>query len=149
MDSYVRINTDGMDRLSARLAMLPDIVAKAALDIQSIAVGSITSGQKSGIVYVRGGRHHQASAPGEAPASDTGFLAASIHARKADLRGLTWEVSADAEYAQELEIVKGRPFMLPALAAVRPAFLNAVSRALLGRSLSRQGKQGRIRQGGD
>lgn len=138
--SSVRIDTQGIDRLHARVSRLPDLVAKAAMDIASIAAESITSGNKSGLVYTRGGRAHVASAPGEAPASDTGFLAASIHPRRADVRGYTWEVSADAEYAQELEMVKNRPFMLPALVAVRPVFLRAVRAVLLGKAPPGQGR---------
>ncbi len=49
-----------------------------ATDIQSIAKLSLVRGSKSGIVYKRRGVSHQASAPGQAPASDTGDLFNSI-----------------------------------------------------------------------
>lgn len=42
------------------------------------AVSLITSGAKTGRVYTRDGVKHQASAPGESPAGDTGDLAGKI-----------------------------------------------------------------------
>ena len=78
---------------------------------------SITGGTRTGHVYVRDGKPHQASAPGEPPASDTGQLADSIVEQEfpAELRV---EVSAHAPYAADLEFgnskILERPFMRPA-----------------------------------
>lgn len=50
--------------------------------VEERAVELITSGPKTGRIYRRRGVEHQASAPGEAPASDTGTL---VNARRIDL----------------------------------------------------------------
>lgn len=71
------------------------------------------SGPKSGRRYGT----HIASAPGEAPARDTGYLAASIQAVRIDYAKM-WVVNAGTDYAEGLEFgtpeIKPRPFMLPA-----------------------------------
>ena len=57
-----------------------EIVKGGAQLIRGEAVKSIQSGAKSGIVYEKYNprRTHRASAPGEAPASDTGNLVSKI-----------------------------------------------------------------------
>lgn len=63
---------------------------------------------------------HQASAPGEAPATDTGKLLSSI---VSDAQGLKAWVEARSAYAVHLEHgtrhMAARPFMLPAIEANR------------------------------
>jgi phage gpG-like protein len=78
------------------------IVQGTAQNIRTHAIKSIQRGTKSGIVYEKTSpkRTHRASAPGEAPATDTGRLAGSI---RADIEGLKAEVVADTEYAAWLE----------------------------------------------
>lgn len=70
-------------------------------------------GIKSGIAYGT----HIASAPGEAPAIDTGLLRASIQAKRITY-AQTWVVNAGTDYAEGLEFgtprIAPRPFMLPA-----------------------------------
>lgn len=79
----------------------------------------IMDGQKTGRIYRRRGVEHQASAPGEAPASDTGRLVQSAHTEyePADLSG---EAIWSTEYAKPLEYgtqkIAPRPFARPALA---------------------------------
>jgi len=108
------------------------IVQGTAQNIRTHAIKSIQRGTKSGIVYEKTSpkRTHRASAPGEAPATDTGRLAGSI---RADIEGLKAEVVADTEYAAWLEFgtqnIQPRPFLVPALEVERPkwnARLNAV-----------------------
>lgn len=92
----------------------------------------VMDGQKSGRIYRRRGAEHQASAPGEAPASDTGRLVQSGHTEVLTegqiVRGrVTWSTA----YALKLEVgtekVAPRPFVRPALAATK----GAVERALI------------------
>jgi HK97 gp10 family phage protein len=70
-------------------------------------------GQKSGRVYGK----HQASAPGEAPARDSGNLAGSI--RTLPMGPHTVTVSIGAEYAAYLEFgtvrMEPRPYVKPAV----------------------------------
>ena len=79
----------------------------------------IMDGQKTGRIYRRRGVEHQASAPGEAPASDTGRLVQSAHSEfdPADLSG---EAIWSTDYAEDLEFgtskMAPRPYARPALA---------------------------------
>lgn len=79
----------------------------------------IMDGQKTGRMYRRRGVEHQASAPGEAPASDTGRLVQSARSEyePADLSG---EAIWSTDYAEALEFgtskMAPRPYARPALA---------------------------------
>ena len=87
-----------------------------ALMTQADAQRRVLKGPKTGRIYGR----HQASAPGEAPANDTGFLAGSI---RIDINQ-KWEVDlrALAPYAVHLEYgtrkMAPRPFLRPAAESV-------------------------------
>jgi len=103
-------------------AELQSMLRRAAERIAARARIAIQSPPKTGRIYERGGKVHQASAPGEAPATDTGFLVNSIGSRSAGHH--VAEVFAGASYAIELELgtsrMEPRPFMLPAAQAERP-----------------------------
>lgn len=105
--------------LSARVEQL---LLQGAWDIAARARVRIQSPPKTGRLYQRGSRWHQASAPGESPATDYGFLVNSIFARPAGIQ--TAEVVAQAEYAAELEFgnsrIEPRPYMAPAIADAAP-----------------------------
>lgn len=111
-----------------------------------IAEGSrlLASPPKTGRIYERDNprRIHQASAPGEAPATDLGFLIASSEARyPADpnpnlIRGVAnWA----ADYAADLELgtmkIAPRPYARPALDTVSPEFLAAMRAEVAGVTL--------------
>lgn len=74
---------------------------------------------KSGHIY----GSHQASAPGEAPAIDTGVLVNSI---QTEIDGLTAVVGTNQEYAPVLEFggakMAPRPFLASAFEAAAPEF---------------------------
>jgi hypothetical protein len=88
--------------------------------VRAEAVRLIESPPKTGRIYRRRGVEHQASAPGEAPAADTGTLAGSI-ITEFDRSELLGTVAATAVYAQALELgtprIRPRPYMRPALIA--------------------------------
>jgi HK97 gp10 family phage protein len=102
---------------------LENIVRGTAQNIRGHAIKSILRGQKSGTEYQKYSpkRKHRASAPGQAPATDTGRLAGSI---AANIDGKKAEIVANAEYAAWLEFgtqeIKPRPFMFPAMELERP-----------------------------
>ena len=104
---------------------IAQIVNGTAQNIRTHAIKSIQRGTKSGIVYEKTSpkRTHKASAPGEAPATDTGLLANSI---QADIEGRQATVFTDLEYAAWLEFgtqkIEPRPFMFPAMEKERPAW---------------------------
>jgi hypothetical protein len=95
------------------------IVKEIAFGIEAQAKLSMTE-PKHGREYKRRGRVHVASAPGEAPAVDTGFLINSI---QTDVKSNTEAVvTIAAEYAELLEFEKDRPFVRPAIDNVLKRF---------------------------
>ena len=124
---------------------LKTAVKKGAVMIHRDAVMSVQRGPKTGRKYGK----HRASAPGEAPASDTGRLASSIVMIEEDA-GLSWRILAKTKYALYLEFgtqgrvmdggrvgrIEPRPFMLPAFeknkAAIDAMIRKAVAEASRG-----------------
>lgn len=98
----------------------------AGMMVRNTAVLSILSGGKSGKVYEKYNprRTHRASGEGQAPASDTGFLASNIVLSKINDQDMSIEVESRAEYSEFLEFgtqnMKARPFMFPALEENKP-----------------------------
>lgn len=107
-------------------------IASTAAELEGGIKLEIQQGQKTGSVYTRRSVTHQASAPGEAPASDTGTLIGSIyHEAENDLR---YAVGSRADYAPWLEFgtrkMGARPFFRPALEKIRPSFVRNVTDAI-------------------
>ena len=108
------------------------VLNSSALLVEGSAKESIQRGIKSGKTYRRGGVVHQASAEGEAPAPDTGFLVSNIthqFAKKGKTKAS--KVLSKANYSEFLEFVTrnmgARPFLQPALeknrAAIKQKFI--------------------------
>lgn len=101
------------------------LVGRAANLVRNTAVDSILQGAKSGVTYslYNPRRTHTASAAGEPPASDTGFLASNI-TTVIDGDGLGASVESRADYSTFLEFgttkMAARPFMHPAVEENRP-----------------------------
>lgn len=70
--------------------------------VRSKAIDIITQGSRSGRIYRRRGVEHQASAPGEPPATDTGNYIRNIQTRY-DQAGLAGVVNFGTAYASRLE----------------------------------------------
>lgn len=99
------------------------IIRNVAFAIEA-EMKQLMTGPKSGRQYRRGSRIHTASAPGEAPAVDTGFLINSIQTTiKSDTEAV---IEIPAEYAEGLEFgtskVAARPFVRPAITGVLKRF---------------------------
>lgn len=83
----ISVSIDGEEALKAALVSLGDGVTDAVrkevyrtgLELQGDIKQRIQRGPKTGRVYRRGNITHQASAPGQAPATDTGRLVNSIY----------------------------------------------------------------------
>jgi hypothetical protein len=90
------------------------VVREAAFLIKQKMLFSFSQ-PKSGRTYRRGNRVHIASAPGEAPAVDTGFLSNSIQTEFPD--ATTGIVTVGAEYGEILETIRNRPFVRPSIEA--------------------------------
>ena len=98
--------------------------------IRAEAVKSIQSGAKSGIVYEKYNprRSHRSSAPGQAPASDTGNLVSKIRVKQKNPN--TTQVESGADYSAFLEYgtskMQPRPFLFPAFEKSRAKITQAV-----------------------
>lgn len=92
---------------------------------------------KSGRVYKRPGREHQASAPGQSPAIDEAQLIASFEFKKETAyRALVSIGGTRAPYAVYLEFstahMAARPYWSKAIETVRPAYNERVRLILAG-----------------
>tara|TARA_R100000963_G_C4577067_1_gene59634 strand:+ start:81 stop:530 length:450 start_codon:yes stop_codon:yes gene_type:complete len=134
----VSITVKNVQKVLGQLAKLnkqlePDfreIIKGGAQKIRGEAIKSIQSGSKSGIVYqmYNPRRQHRASAPGEAPASDTGNLVSKIIVKQLTKDKVA--VESNANYSAYLEYgtskMQPRPFMLPAFEKSKGAITKAV-----------------------
>lgn len=111
-------------------------VSATAQKVRGDAIKSVQRGTKSGAVYTRSSGQnlsptHRASAPGQAPATDTGALASSIKAESKDLSG---RVYSDLTYAFWLEFgtlnMEARPYLTPALMANKRYFVDQLKNAV-------------------
>lgn len=91
---------------------------------------------KGNEMAIVGYKTHQASAPGEAPAIDRGHLANSIQVKYTG--PMQSAVYSNSEYAAAQEFgrpeinLAARPYMRPAVSAVRDFFFNKMNEALHG-----------------
>ena len=90
------------------------IIEQMKYDVES----TIDTGARSGRIYKRGSRMHQASAPGEFPKTDTGELTASFYKEiQKKFNQVIGILGNDAPYAKAVEFKPasdgGRPFMRP------------------------------------
>lgn len=135
LDMSVSVKGAGFGPLSAKAeTMLGLAVRKAAHDVMASAKTAIQTGPKTGRTYKRNkrGKLHQASGPGEAPATDTGQLVNSITTKS--VTRFASEVRVHSEYGMHLEYgttsMDARPFMGPAVNTVRPSFEAACKQAV-------------------
>ena len=114
-----------------------EIVKGGAQLIRGEAIKSIQTGAKSGVMYqmYNPRREHRASAPGQAPASDTGNLVSKIIVRQKS-QDVT-SVESNANYSAYLEYgtskMEARPFMLPAFEKSKKPILDATFRRVVGK----------------
>ena len=112
-----------------------EIVKGGAQLIRGEAIKSIQTGAKSGVMYqmYNPRREHRASAPGQAPASDTGNLVSKIIVKQ-KTRNIT-NVESNANYSAFLEYgtskMEPRPFMLPAFEKSKKPILDATFRRVV------------------
>lgn len=99
--------------------------------VEQRAIFLITNPPKTGRVYVRRGVAHQASAPGEAPASDTGTL---VNTRRTELneQQLSGKLIFSAGHALPLERgtrkMAPRPFGRRSLMETKDQIMEAIRR---------------------
>jgi len=104
------------------------LLGKAATEFETEIKNEIETGSKSGITYQRGNISHTASAPGQAPATDSGKLVGSIRYKKKSAS--QHEVSINSEYALALEVgtsrMAARPFITPALQNAKKKLMKTI-----------------------
>lgn len=138
------VKVEGLEKLKPATAAVIVEVKKqidaglyaSAKQVESDAKRSVLQGKKSGAVYKRRTVQHRASAPGEAPANDTGRLASSIVASL--VRGANYAVvtagKGVAKYATMLEFgtskMAARPFLFPAAERNRKWINDRMARAM-------------------
>jgi HK97 gp10 family phage protein len=131
--------------LMAKLSRFPGAIDEASCDaLEECGTGTVTeavrlieTGSKSGRLYRRGGgRVHQASAPGESPASDTGNLVKNIIS-ELERNNKTVYVVANTIYAFWLEfgtrLMAARPFLNRAVEALNNFYKETFIRVLRAR----------------
>jgi|SRR5690554_3621626 len=114
-------NVTGVDDLIKNLSriatdkVVTEAVTDAALQVRGHAIREINK-QSRGVTYQRGGITHTASAPGDAPNTDTGTLVNSIAVETPQPK--TAFVGTSLKYGLWLEIGTGRmaarPWLRPA-----------------------------------
>ena len=91
--------------------------------VRTATIDLIQRSPKTGLTYKRRTVTHKASAPGEPPATDTGFLVSQIFA-KVDVARLVADVESRAPYSKFLEFgtvnMEARPFLMPAFEQSKP-----------------------------
>lgn len=128
MTARVIVVFDRFPEIAGRMVPeVGEVVKKTAFAIQT-DIQTQMQGPKTGAWY--GG--HQASAPGEAPAIDTGALVNSILAQMTG--PLSAQVASGMEYAAGLEFgtahIAPRPAWVPAADRARDPFLAAVRQVI-------------------
>ena len=92
-------------------------ITDLTLTTQALAKKGIQRGPKSGKTYRRGNVVHQASAPGQYPATDTGRLASSVMVNLPTPASMFGEVGTNVIYGPMLEFgtsrMAARPWLLP------------------------------------
>ena len=107
-----------------------EVIAGGAQLIRGQAIRSIQTGPKSGRIYEKYNprRTHRSSAPGQAPASDTGNLVSQIRVREENKDLI--KVESNALYSSFLEFgtskMLARPFLFPATERSRKKIAQAV-----------------------
>jgi phage gpG-like protein len=124
-----------LQKISAEAQVEVDRAVEATgLELRGEIVKAYQRGPASGQVYEKFSprRRHKASAPGEAPATDTGRLASSVNYKKDGPMSAT--VGSELVYAAMLELgtsrIAPRPAWVPAVEAMRPTFQRRVEVAL-------------------
>jgi len=133
---------EGLEGLQAALSeMTKEIEAEVdkaidatGLELRGNIIKNYQRGPASGATYEKYNprRTHRASAPGEAPATDTGRLASSVNYKKDGAMSAT--VGSEIVYAAMLEFgtsrIAPRPAWVPAVEAMRSKFERRIQDAL-------------------
>ena len=135
-------NTDAVMQAIRQYGQKAEVELSKAVNATALTINGeikkmIQSPPKTGTIYNSRGKRHQASAPGEAPATDTGTLVSSITYKQES--PLVATVSSRLPYAYYLEFgtkkggkthIEPRPAWVPATEKNRDLFNKLVDAAL-------------------
>ena len=136
----ITMEIQGLEQVKAEIRRIgkkaEDGVANAvkatALEVITDVRRRIERGPKTGVTYTRGNIRHIASAPGEAPATDKGFLARSIYFEQSSKLSAT--VGSRLAYSAYLEFgttrIAPRPSWTPAVEAATPKLQKRIEDAI-------------------
>ena len=117
----IGIKVDGLQALLAQLKDVGrasetatlEVITDLVTDTHAMAIAGIQGGPKSGRIY----GSHQASAPGQYPASDTGRLAGGVRMVMPSGASMTGQVGTNVAYGPMLEFgtskMAARPWLFP------------------------------------
>ena len=114
--------------MAKMIVAIDRVIERNAYTILARSQLKMATGPKTGRIYKYGNVLHQASAPGEAPAVDTGNLLNSGFVKR--LGVADFGIGFSAEYAGILEEYKDRPFLYPSLEEQEPLLLHDVAEAM-------------------
>ncbi len=141
--STATIQVKGTQEVAAALARFgSEITSEVSKAVMATALEALTDVRKAiqgppktGKLYPRGkngDKVHQASAPGEAPATDTGALVSSTYLTQPD--AMTAAIGSRLEYAAHLEFgtmdIAPRPSWIPAAERVAPRLQKRLERVI-------------------
>jgi len=136
----IELQIEGLDRVKAEIKRIgkeaeqgvANAVKATALEVISDVKKRIQRGPKSGRTYTRGNVSHTASAPGQAPATDTGALASSAYFTQSSKLSAT--IGSRLAYSAYLEFgtvrIKPRPSWTPAVEAAAPKLQKRIETAI-------------------
>jgi hypothetical protein len=122
----VRVIHNNLPSMGAKLRRLARQAALDAAEEAAQIARQEMQGPKSGATY----GDHQASAPGEAPAIDTGRLFASVDVRQSGAEVYLVEDGYGLYLEQGTDDIEPRPHLEPAAEQVRPRFLSRMADAV-------------------
>lgn len=140
MSSAASIRVTGTDAVKRALAAFgSEIVSEVSKAVEASALEALTDVRKAiqgppktGREYRRGTKTHRASAPGQAPATDTGALVSSTYITKVD--DYTQAIGSRLDYAVHLEFgtvsIAPRPAWLPAAERAAPRLQKRLRRII-------------------
>lgn len=140
----VTLRLEGTEALNRALRRLDEDARKevkkavdaTGLSLRGEIVKKYQRGPATGEIYEKYNprRTHQASAPGEAPATDTGRLANSVVTASDIQEPLTVEVLTEVEYGPYLEFgtrtIAPRPNWVPSVQEETPKYIRRVEAAI-------------------
>jgi len=140
----ITVKIEGMDRINRATGVARKAIAEelnkglfaVAKKVEGETKRSILNGQKSGRFYRRRTVVHRASAPGEAPASDTGRLVNSINStvETAKAEAVIKAGGGLVRYARMLEFgtakMAARPFLFPTVERLRNWIVERLNKSL-------------------